>query len=110
METLYLKPTIKSHNLHYKYSSLSSAVGSAEQSEVIRKHHIQNRQSNPLSLTMNVESLQPKFKYHSSASSKKYDASSKKHDDILECTNENRCVILLILSRVLFTLDIIYIA
>ena len=38
-----------------------------------------------------------KFEQHSLASSKKYDASSKICDDILECFNKNKCAIFFIL-------------
>ena len=71
--------------------------------EVIIENRIQNPQSNPLSLTinidslLNIDSLQLKLKHHSLASSKKFDASSKKCDDILECINENKCAISFIL-------------
>ena len=49
------------------------------------------------SSTVKIENLQLKFKQHSLASSKKYNASSKIYDDILECFNKNKCAILFIL-------------
>ena len=73
-----------------------------------QQHHFQNPQSNPLSLTINIDSLHLKLKHHSLASSKKFDASSKKCDDILECINENKCAISFISHT--YVCDIFYIA
>ena len=96
------------------YAQLLGQLSKAWSHLRFEKHHIQNPQLNPLSLSINIESLQLiiKLKDHSLASSKKYDASSKKydasskkydasskkydasstkHDDVLECINENKC-------------------
>ena len=49
MQTLYIKPTTKPHNLHYKYNHSGSAVGSADQrrchSNIISNTHNQTSQT-----------------------------------------------------------------